>query len=460
MLSKANQKIADDVLQRYQDRTPRSRKHAEMASHFLPGGDTRTATYYNPYPTYMAEGMGCTVIDVDGNSYVDFHNNYISLVHGHAFAPTLEAVRKQLGKGTIHGSPSTLMYEHAQILQSRMPSMELIRYANSGTEATMFAMRAARAFTGKYTILRMDGGYHGTHDFVEVNVAASPDDIDGPKSRMTVRGVPPTVLDHTVVVPYNDLQALEIALNANKDSLAAVIVEPMMGSAGDIPAEPGYLVGIRELTRKYNVLMIADEIITLRLSLGGAQKLYGFAADLTTVGKFVGGGFPIGAFGGRKDIMSQFDPRRPGFLTQSGTFNGNNVSMTAGIANMTHFNEDTVIQHNALGARLRKGFADAFSTVGIRGQMTGVGPMGTLHWTDGPIVNAFQAAVALRDAGQLPKLIHMAMLNRGVFIPMRSQYVVSTPMADGQVDLVIETFIDALRELKPVVAEVAPQLIK
>jgi glutamate-1-semialdehyde 2,1-aminomutase len=268
------------------------------------------------------------------------------------------------------------------------------------------------------------------------------------------------VLDHTIVVPYNDLPALEAALKAHKDRIAAVIVEPMPGGAGDIPSLPGYLVGVRELTRKYGVLMIADEIITLRLSLGGAQKLYGFDADLTTVGKFIGGGFPVGAFGGRKDLMSQFDPRQPNFLAQSGTFNGNNVSMAAGIANMKHFDEDTVKQHNALGARMRKGFNDAFLEVGICGQMTGVGPMGTVHWTDGAIVNAYQSAVALRDAGELPKLVHLAMLNRGVFIPMRSQYAVSTPMSDAQVDFAIEAFVDALRDLKSVVAEIAPQLIK
>lgn len=460
MPQEAADKVAQEITERYLARTRLSREYDQQAREYLPGGDTRTATYYAPYPTYMAGGQACTIRDVDGNSYTDFHNNYTSLIHGHAFAAANEAAYREMRTGTVLGSPVTLQFQHAEILRSRVPSMERIRYTNSGTEATMFAIRAARAFTGKYALVKMDGAYHGTHDFVEVNVASDPDCDGAPVPRVTCKGVPPTVLNDTLVVPFNDLSALEATLKAHKKRIAAVIVEPMPGGAGDIPPLPGYLKGVRELTLRYGVLMIMDEVITFRLSTGGAQVMEGIRPDLTALGKIIGGGFAVGAFGGRKDIMALFDPGGSGGMSHSGTFNGNSVTMAAGIANLKAYDQKAVDHVNRLGGRMRKGFSEAFLEAGITGQMTGVGSMGTVHWCDGPIVNARDAAVGLKAAGELPKLAHLSMLNHGIFIPMRSQYAVSTPMVEALIDKAVEAFSDTLHILKPYVAETAPRLLK
>ena len=459
MSDKEAQRVIDAVLERYNSRTPLSREHHRRAREFLPGGDTRTAIYYTPYPTYMEKGEGCRIYDCDGNVYTDFHNNYVALIHGHAFPPVVQAAWEQLQKGTIFGAPGAVMYEHAQLLRSRVPSMEKIRYTNSGTEATMMAMRAARAFTKRDVILKMDGGYNGHHDFVEVNVWSDPDEKGMPVPRVTAAGVPADVAKNTLVAHFNDLEGLETILKAHKDKIAAIIVEPMQGAAGDIPAQPGYLKGVRELATRYGVLLIFDEIITFRFSLGGMQVIEGIKPDITTQGKIIGGGFPVGAYGGREDIMDLFNPEKPGFMSTSGTFNANNITMAAGMANLKAYDQAAIDKVNALGMRLREGVNQAFKAAGIRGQATGVASVFTIHWTDAPLVKARDAAQHLRPATEIVKLFHLEMLNRGIFAPRRGQYAISTPMTEKHTDKTLEEFKSVLEFLKPYIAEKMPQLL-
>ncbi len=449
------QRIIDDYL----NRTPRSWAHCELASRVLPGGDTRRSVYFEPYPTYMERGEGCILYDADGNRYIDFSNNYTSLIHGHAPPAVVEAVQAQVAEGTLFGSPAACQYELAGMLSGRIPSVERVRFCNSGTEATMMAMRLARAYSGKDVILKMDGGYHGTHDFAEVNITASADAAGPPRLRKESQGIPDTLLQSMMVVPFNDLDAVEETFSAYNHRIAAVIVEPMMNAGGLVAARAGYLAGLRKLTDKYGVLLIFDEVVTFRLSLGGWQLLDGVRPDITTLGKIIGGGFPVGAISGRAEIMELFNPTRPDSLKHSGTFNGNSVTMVAGIATLKHYGQSEIDRINRLGDRLRQGITDAFTVHGLQVNVTGRGSLAYIHWTSGEIHTAVDAARAARDAGQLLMLLQLGLLNQGIWLPYRGELAVSTPMTEQEIDRATEAVHTVLGQLMPYVEEMAPHLL-
>jgi glutamate-1-semialdehyde 2,1-aminomutase len=460
MTGKTAADVARTIREQYEARTKHSRHADQEAKRFLPGGDTRSSSYYFPYPTYMREGHGCYVYDHDGNPYLDFFNNATSLIHGHGHPSVVSAAREQLEKGTVLGSPVTLATEHAALLCDRIPSVESVRYCNSGTEATLFAIRAARAFTGKDLIIKMDGGYHGTHDFVEVSIAPHPDWNDLPTGRLHSAGVPAVVLEHTLVVPFNELDALRAVLQKDGARIAGIIMEPMPARPGFPPPAPGYLEGVRSLADQYGVLLIFDEVQTFRLDLGGLQALGGVKPDLTALAKLIGGGFPVGAFGGRRDIMARFDPAEPQGLRQAGTFNGNPMTMAAGIAALNAYDAAAVAGVNELGDRLRNGFKRIFESLGIGGQATGLGSLVAIHWRDGAIRSARDAAVGARAARELPKWFHLEMMNRGVFMSSGGNLCTSTPMSEQEIDRALAAFEAALDVLKPYMAERVPHLLK
>ena len=451
--------LVKTIIDRYLSRTKRSKANDAKAKGYLPGGDTRSSTYFFPYPSYMEKGEGFCLYDCDGNRYIDFLNNYTSLIHGHAYPPVIRAAGAQLGKGTVYGSATAIQFELAEILCERLPSMDALRFTNSGTEATMMAMRAARAFTDKDVILKMDGGFHGTHDFVEVNIRPDPEPQDLPSAHLEGSGIPACVLNGMMVAPFNDLDAVERILKEHQDKIAAIIVEPMPHAGGMIPPKGGYLKGMRELTDKYGALLIFDEIVTFRLSLGGLQMLEDVEPDLTSLGKIIGGGFPVGAFGGRKEYMKRFDPAHPQTIGHSGTFNGNNVTMAAGVATLQNFDQTTIDRINKLGERLRRGFNQAFEAAGIKGQATGMGSLLQVHWRDGEIVSPRDAFLGMKSAAELPKLLHLELMNRGVFSAPRGAYNISTPMTEKEVDQALEAFGATLEILKPYATEETPHLI-
>ena len=452
--------VAQKIIERYLNRTPRSWAHHELACRVLPGGDTRRSVYFDPYPTYMVRGEGCALYDADGNHYLDFSNNYTSLIHGHAHPAVVEAVQAQVAEGTLYGSPAACQYELAGMLCDRIPSVERVRFCNSGTEATMMAMRLARAYSGKDVILKMDGGYHGTHDFAEVNIMASAETEGPPSLRKESRGIPDPILESMMVAPFNDLEAVEELLSTYNHRIAAVIVEPMMNAGGLVAARTGYLSGLREVADKYGVLMIFDEVVTYRLSLGGWQLLDGVRPDITALGKIIGGGFPVGAVSGRAEIMELFNPTRPGSLKHSGTFNGNSVTMVAGIVTLKHYGQSEIDRINRLGDRLRLGIADAFAAHGLQVNVTGRGSLSYIHWTGGEIVTAADAAWAARDAGQLLMLLHLGLLNEGIWLPYRGELAVSTPMTEQEIDRAAEAVYTVLGLLRPYVEEMAPHLLQ
>ena len=460
MAGKRSEMIKQQILERYQNRTRESRAHHNTAKEYLPGGESRTATFYTPYPAYMEKGEGCRLFDGDGNEYLDFLNNYTSLIHGHAHPAIVETTRAQLGKGTVLGSPSVIQYKHAKLLCERVPCLEMLRYCNSGTEATLFAMRAARAFTQRDMIIKMDGGYHGSHDAVEVNVIPDTGASDLPERHIEVAGVPQSVLNDILVAPFNDLDSVEILLKKHADKIAAILMEPMLGSLGMVPPQTDYLKGMRKLADQYGVLLIFDEVITLRLSTGGLQALSGVTPDLTALGKIIGGGFPVGAFGGRKDIMQRFDPAHPETMVHSGTFNGNNITMAAGIATLELYDGAAADRINRLGERLRKGVNDVFLRAGISAQATGLGSLSQIHWTGQTITRAKDTYAARMAARELPRLFHLEMMNRGIFMASRGMCAVSTPMTEKEIDRAIDECEATVEMLKPYVAEETPHLIK
>ena len=440
-------------------RTKGSGEWDARAKKSMPGGDSRASSYYTPYPAYMVRGDGCYLYDYDENKYLDFLNNYTSLIHGHGHPATVSAIQEQAVRGTVLGSAAEVTVEHAEMLCDRVPSLESVRYCNSGTEATHLAMRAARAFTGKDVIVKMDGGYHGSHDYVQVNVQPDTETDGLPQRKLTTRGVPAAVLEGMRVVPFNDLDALEDVLRAHQDEIAAVIMEPVIGAGGGVEPEPGYLQGVRRLADRYDVLLIFDEILTFRLDVGGVQAAIDVTPDLTSIAKFIGGGLPLGAFGGRQEIMAPFDPTHPETIPHNGTFNGNNITMAAGIATMKEYEAEEVARINQLGQRLKDGFNRAFQAEGVKVRAVGLGSIVRIHWSDGEIRTARDAVAAQSAAQALPKLLHMELMNRDIFSAPRCQFATSTPMTEQEIDTAVAVMGQCLEAAKPYIEHQTPHLL-
>ena len=408
----------------------------------------------------MERGEGCTLVDCDGHRYLDFLNNYTALVLGHAHPAVTAAATEQMARGAIFGAPSAAQYQLAELICQRVPGVDYLRYTNSGTEATMMAMRAARAYSGKQIILKMDGGYHGSHDFAEVNITPDPNPHGQPTPLPEQGGVPHAVLGGTMVARFNDLASVEAALEEHHDRIAGLIVEPLQNSAGMIVAQPGQKARLRQLADKYQVLLIFDEVVTFRLHEGGMQKMTGIIPDLTALGKSIGGGYAIGAFGGEAEIMRRYDPAFPRGFHHSGTFNGHNVAMAAGAATLRHFGPAEIAHIDALGDRLRAGFLAAFTDQGIHGRVTGAGSLLYVHWTETDINSPTDVVLWKQRAADLPRLLHLELINRGVFSANRGMFNISTPMTAGDIDYAVTAFAETLAFLKPYVESEAPHLLK
>jgi glutamate-1-semialdehyde 2,1-aminomutase len=436
--------LAAELVPAFKRRTPRSAEAYETARRVMPGGDTRTVAFHAPYPLTVDRGQGCRFVDLDGNEYIDVLNNYTSLIHGHGHPAITAAVTEQLPKGTNYATAVAAQTRLAEIITSRVASVDLVRFTNSGTEATMNAIRAARAFTGRDLIVKMEGGYHGTYDDFEVSVhpdlaAAGPD--DAPIATIDTQGVPQNTIEAVQVIPYNDIAAAERIFAERGDEIAAVILEPVMGAGGMIPADRAFLEALRALTIRHDALLVFDEVMTFRLEVGGIQEHYRVRPDLTTFAKIIGGGFPVGAFGGRREVMEQFDPARPRPLWQSGTFNGNAITMIAGAVAMEHYPAAEVARINALGDRLRAGFNSALVRAGVTGVATGYGSFVGVHFADAAPRNY---RMAVRADQTLKRLVHLGLLVEGVFCAPRLMFCTSTAMDEAVIDEVIAAFARVL----------------
>ncbi len=299
----------DKEVTEYASKTPRSRALHEEAVAVMPGGNSRTTTFFDPYPFYFQRGQGAHIWDADGVERLDFNNNYTSLVLGHAHGDVVKAVQGVAENGLSFPGPTEHEIRLAEAITRRMPSLESLRFTNSGTEATMNAVRLARAFTGRAKIAKFEGAFHGTHDWVMVSVSPDPKAAGNrkrPKPVAWSAGIPPAVLKHVVVLPWNDQEACAEILAKDGEQIAALIVDPILCNAGLISPAEGFLPWLREETQRRGIVLIFDEVISFRVAWGGAQERFGVRPDLTTLGKVIGGGLPVGAFGGRRDIMAYY----------------------------------------------------------------------------------------------------------------------------------------------------------
>jgi len=453
------EKFVKDIHAAYAARRPHSQKLHGRACRFMPAGDTRSVTFHEPYPTYMAYGSGFTLVDADGNRYLDFQNNYNSLIHGHAHPKVTAAVAQQIRSGTVFGSPAESQILLAAELCARLPGADKIRFCNSGTEATMLAVGLARHITRRYKILKLEGGYHGSHDGVQISIKpalekAGP--IDSPCSVPENAGIPPGVTQNCVIAPFNDIDITEKIIAANHRDLAAIIVEPVAGSCGMIPPQPGFLEMLRATASQYEILLIFDEVLSFRLSKGGCQELYGIKPDLTALGKIIGGGFPVGALAGSEEYLRHFAPDKFGFLGHSGTFNGNPVTMTAGLATLVELTAAEIDRINHLGKMLRTGLREVLGGLAITAQVTGSGSLIQIHFTASKVKDWRSAATASVD---LRTIFHLLLMQNGIFAATRVFFNISTPMAEPEISKLIHAAESALAEMRPYIEQVAPDLL-
>jgi glutamate-1-semialdehyde 2,1-aminomutase len=420
-------------------RTMISEELFARAQRLLPGGvdsPVRAFRAVGGTPRFLVRGEGARVLDADGNSYIDYLGSWGPLIHGHAPPAVVEAIVAAARDGTSFGAPTPREVELAELVTGAFPSVEMVRFVNSGTEATMSALRLARAFTGRDTILKFDGCYHGHADGLLVKAGSGPLSLGAPDSP----GVPADMARHTLSVRYNDLAAVEAAFAAQPEAIAAVIVEPIAGNMGLVPPADGFLAGLREVTRRHGALLVFDEVITgFRVAFGGAQERYGVQPDLTCLGKVLGGGLPVGAYGGRREIMERMAPAGP--VYQAGTLSGNPLAMAAGCAALRLlYGGDAYARLEALAAPLAEGLEAAAAAAGVPARVARVGSMLTLFFTDAPVVDYDTARTA--DTGRYARFFH-GMLERGVYLPPSQFEVCFVSLAHTEAD--VEATVQAAR---------------
>ena len=427
-----------------------SAKWFREARQFIPYGTSKANQYINPNPLYIQSGSGCWVTDLEGTRRLDCSNSFTALIHGHAFPPVVQAVTEQLLKGTNFSFPATSELELARLMVERVYSLEKIRFFNSGTEAVMMAIKAARAFTGRDRIAKFEGAYHGYYDDVQVSINPTPPDWgagNAPESVPGSGGIPKHRVQETLVLPWNDADATERLLVQHKNQLAAVVVDPYCNLMGLIPPDPGFFDHLREVTRTYGILLIFDEVLSFRIAYGGAQELFGGDPDLTAFGKIIGGGFPIGATGGKADVMSVFDPGSKGpRILAGGTYSGNPVTMAAGFAAMEAFNKNEVTRLKDMGTRLRKRLTEVFIKCKQPGQVTGEGSLYRVIMSDKPLRtyrDTIDPGLGERFYGsdQRSAQLFMALLDAGVIAGNNGLGCLSTPMDEAELNH-IETALE------------------
>lgn len=384
-----------------------SEKLFSESKKYLPGGVDSPIRSFEPYPIFIENGNGSNLWDVDGNKYIDYCLGYGPLILGHSDSKVMEDVYNQLKSGTTYGAPTENEINLAKMVINRIPCAEMIRFTNSGTEATMSAIRLARGFTGRNKIIKFEGSYHGAHDYVLVKsgsgAATLPDSL----------GIPEDTTLNTLTCPFNNEDALLKLVTEEKNEIAAIIVEPVMGNIGCVEPKNGYLEFLRKITKENNIILIFDEVITgFRLSRGGAQTYYSVTPDLVALGKIIGGGFPMGAFAGKKEIMEMIAPQ--GNVYQAGTFNGNPVSVQGGISTLNQLDQDFYKNLNKKGNYLRSQISDIVDRLDLNIQPTGLTSMFQIYFNPENVMNY---EIAKKSDTEKFSVYFHELLNRGIFIP-------------------------------------------
>ncbi len=416
----------------------------KRARELIPGGVNSPVRNYKPYPLFVASGKGSKFRTVDGEEFLDYCMAYGALLDGHAREEVVEAVSGATARGWIYGQPTEMEVELAGLIKSLVPSMEMVRLVNSGTEATMHSIRLARGFTGKQKILKFEGGYHGAHDSVLVKAGSGAASLSVPNSE----GISRDVAKDTLVARFNDEALTTKVIEDHAPELAAVIIEPVMGNMGPILPKPGFLESLRKITREEHVILIFDEVITgFRVALGGAQEYFKIRPDMTVLGKILGGGFPIAAFGGRREIMEKLAPL--GGVYQAGTYSGNPVSVAASLATLQSLKRRPAQVYPALeraGEQLRRGISDLIESSHVTAQVNGLSSMFQIFFTSQHVTDYDSAKMS--DVARFDKYFH-ALLGSRVFVPP-SQFetcFLSTSHTDDEIQLTLEAIGNALKNL-------------
>lgn len=435
----------------YRGRTRNSWLLYERGCQSLPGGVGGDAKLQAPYPIYLQEAKGQTLVDIDGNRYLDTLYGAGSCILGHSPDEVIKATCDQAARVVAAAVPTELEIELGEKIKAHMPALEMVRFANSGSEATAMAVRAARAFTGKKRIAKFEGHYHGQWDEVLVSGASAYDgEPQDPIGAPECPGLHPAVVESTVVLPFNDIDSTRRILAELADDVACVLVEPMAGfGLGGIPADREFLIDLRELTRDLDILLLFDEIVTgFRLGLGGAQGAYGIEPDLTTLGKALAGGYPIGVYGGRRDVMERTvstGSSKAGKIFQSGTFTGNPVSCAAALVTLHELEKPGTFEHlDRLGTKVRDGLAATCDRLGLPAQVTGLASTFNLHFNAAPIRNK-------RDTLESDHLMQQAFvvgcLANGAYMRRRQVGFVCRPQTDEDVSFLLDVAGDVLSQL-------------
>ncbi|WP_044481754.1 glutamate-1-semialdehyde 2,1-aminomutase [Paenibacillus antibioticophila] len=425
-------------------RDEHSRQAFEQAKKVLPGGVNSPVRAFKSVgltPIYLDHGAGSRVFDIDGNQYIDYVGSWGPLIMGHAHPEVVSALQETASKGTSFGAPTLLETKMAELVAERVPSIDIVRMVNSGTEATMSAIRLARGYTGRSKIMKFEGSYHGHADSLLIKAGSGVATLGLPDSP----GVPEGVAANTIAVPYNDLASVQLAFERFGDEIAGVIVEPVAGNMGVVPPLPGFLEGLREITTRYGSLLIFDEVMTgFRVHIHCAQGRYGVTPDLTCLGKVIGGGLPVGAYGGKREIMEQIAPTGP--IYQAGTLSGNPLAMTAGYTTLSLLTPEIYDRLERLSARLEEGFTENAREAGIPCRINRVGSMVCPFFTSDEVVNY---DTAKSSDLELFRRYFAAMITEGINIAP-SQFegmFVSGVHTEADIEATIEAHRRALRTL-------------
>lgn len=421
----------------------RSKHNFARARLVFPDGTSRVTIERDPAPLYVERGIGSYLFDVDGRQFLDLSANFTTLIHGHAFAPVVEALTHQLQRGSCFANPTESEIELAELLCGRIPQVDRVRFVNTGTEAVLFGIKAARAFTGRSKIAKLEGAYHGAYDWAEVSLAATPDnwgDPTAPESTALYRGMPASVLDEVVVLRFNDIEGACRLLSLQADKLAAVVIDPMPSRGGLIAPKPEFMVAVQDTARNNGILVIADEILNLRQSFHGASARYGLVPDLVTMGKIIGGGLPIGAVGGREDVMKVFEASagRP-LLPQGGTFSANPLSMTAGLAAMRHLDYAAFEYLELLGNIVRDGIGRAISNRCAPLCVTGAASLFRIH-PMAQIPNDYREAHPVLAGATLMMQLTRFFAENGIILPYGAAASISTSMTRTEAEFIVDVF--------------------
>ncbi len=423
----------------------------DRAQEVLAGGVSRNTLLRSPHPIYVERAGGCRIVDVDGAERIDFANNMAALIHGHAHPAVVEAITAQAQRGTAYTMATRIEIDFARQLEARVPSFERMRFMNSGTEAVMAGIKAARAFTGRHKIAKIEGSYHGGYDYAEVSQAPTPHNwgpADRPASVPLAKGAPPGVTGEVVVLPFNDPENAVAALDEHRGEIACVLLDLMPHRLGLIPAKAAFLAALRRWTRENGALLMLDEVITLRTEFGGMQARYDVVPDLTAMGKIVGGGLPVGALAGRTEVMDVFAPSSGPRLPQSGTCSADPLTLTAGAAAMKLYDSEAVDRLNRLGSRARSQIREAITVADFPASVTGTGSMFRIHMKADPPTDYRSSFPTPTEGRALTGFIN-GLYDAGIVAIHTGAGTLSTPMAEAEIDHLADAVLSSLRQVEP-----------